>query len=195
MFRLIYMRRTDSGHFVVPLTGPRVVTRNNTHLHNSMHYQQFCLTHGTANAHLFALFSWQNILRRKYWRSYTTLKSKCILNIIIFKFSQIQYIRYSPLLPYGNLRRHQPMYPSRMDRYPIIDQCVFFHFKVRPEMRRMQKVRVRLKCYSTRWRTGGEVKGKLANGVDSQYSSRYLGTWCIEHYYHYYRWCAHLGCQ
>ena len=29
----------------------------------------------------------------------------------------------------------------------------------------------------------GEVKGKLANGVGSQYSSHYLGTWCIQHYY------------
>ena len=39
---------------------------------------------------------------------------------------------------------------------------------------------------------GGGVKGKLANGVGSQYPSHYLGTWCIQHYY---RWCAHLGCQ
>ena len=31
--------------------------------------------------------------------------------------------------------------------------------------------------------SGGEVKGKLANGVGSQYSSNYLGTWCIQHYY------------
>ena len=30
------------------------------------------------------------------------------------------------------------------------------------------------------------MKGKLANGVGSQYSSHYLGTWCIQHYY---RWC------
>ena len=52
--------------------------------------------------------------------------------------------------------------------------------------------RVQLKCDGTRWRTGGEVKGKLANGVGSQYPSHYLGTWCIQHYY---RWCAHLGCQ
>jgi len=37
--------------------------------------------------------------------------------------------------------------------------------------------RVQLKCDGTRWRTGGEVKGKLANGVCSQYSSHYLGTW------------------
>ena len=33
---------------------------------------------------------------------------------------------------------------------------------------------------------GGEVKGKLTNGVGSQYPSLYLGTWCIQHYY---RWC------
>ena len=52
--------------------------------------------------------------------------------------------------------------------------------------------RVRLKCDGTQWRTGGEVKGKLANGVGSQYSSHYFGTWCIQHYY---RSCAHLGCQ
>jgi hypothetical protein len=52
--------------------------------------------------------------------------------------------------------------------------------------------RVQLKCDGTRRRTGGEVKGKLANWVGSQYSSHYLGTWCIQHYY---RWCAKLGCQ
>jgi len=40
-----------------------------------------------------------------------------------------------------------------------------------------------LKCDDTRRRTGGEVKGKLANGVGSQYSSHYLGIWCIQHYY------------
>ena len=47
---------------------------------------------------------------------------------------------------------------------------------------------VQLKCDSTRWRKGGEVKGKLANGVGSQYSSHYLGTWFIQYYY---SWCAH----
>ena len=52
--------------------------------------------------------------------------------------------------------------------------------------------RVQLKCDGTRWRTGGEVKGKLANVGGSQYPSHHLGTWCIQHYY---RWCAHLGCQ
>jgi hypothetical protein len=43
--------------------------------------------------------------------------------------------------------------------------------------------RVELKYDGTRVRTRGEVKGKLANGVSSQYSSHYLGTWCIQHYY------------
>jgi len=52
--------------------------------------------------------------------------------------------------------------------------------------------RVQLKCDGTRWRTGGKVKGKLAKGVGNQYSSHYLGTWFFQHYY---RWCAHLGCQ
>jgi hypothetical protein len=31
--------------------------------------------------------------------------------------------------------------------------------------------RVQMKCDGTRWRTGGELKGKLANGVGSQYPS------------------------
>jgi hypothetical protein len=52
--------------------------------------------------------------------------------------------------------------------------------------------RLQLKCDGTRWHTGGEVKGKLENGVGSQYPSHYLETWCIQHYY---LWWAHLGCQ
>jgi hypothetical protein len=35
--------------------------------------------------------------------------------------------------------------------------------------------RVRLKPDGTRWRSGGEVKRKLANGMGSQYTSHYLG--------------------
>jgi len=35
------------------------------------------------------------------------------------------------------------------------------------------------------WRPPADLNG-LANGVGSQYSSHYLGTWCIQHYY---RWC------
>jgi len=36
------------------------------------------------------------------------------------------------------------------------------------------------------WHTvtqGGEVKGKLFNGVSSQYLSHYLETFLIQHYY------------
>ena len=46
--------------------------------------------------------------------------------------------------------------------------------------------RPQLKFDGTRLRTVGEVKRKLANAVGSQYSSHYLGTRCIQHYY---RWC------
>jgi len=56
--------------------------------------------------------------------------------------------------------------------------------------RRRNSRRVQLKCDGTRWCTGGEVKGKLANGVGIQYSSHYLGTWCIQYYY---RWCTHTS--
>jgi len=52
--------------------------------------------------------------------------------------------------------------------------------------------RARSEPGGTRWRTGGEVKGKLANGLGSQYSSRHLRTWSIQHYS---SWCAHLGCK
>jgi len=51
--------------------------------------------------------------------------------------------------------------------------------------------RLQSKCDGTKWRTGGEVNGKSANGVCSQDPSHYLGTCCIQHYY---CWCAHLGC-
>jgi len=47
--------------------------------------------------------------------------------------------------------------------------------------------RLHLKCDGTRWRTGGKVNGKLANGVGSRYPSHYLGTWCIQHYYRWWR--------
>jgi hypothetical protein len=42
---------------------------------------------------------------------------------------------------------------------------------------------LQLKCDGARRRTGGDVKGKLANGEGSQYPSHYLGIWCIQHYY------------
>jgi hypothetical protein len=43
--------------------------------------------------------------------------------------------------------------------------------------------RGQLKRDGTRWRTGREVKRKLANGGGNQCPSHYLGTWCIQHYY------------
>ena len=52
--------------------------------------------------------------------------------------------------------------------------------------------RLQLKCDGTWWRMRWGLKGKLANWVGSQYSSHFLRTLCIQHYY---RWCAHLGSQ
>jgi len=49
--------------------------------------------------------------------------------------------------------------------------------------RTRKTVRAQLKHDGTQGRTGWEVKGKLVNGVGSQYSSHYLRTWCIQHYY------------
>ena len=84
---------------------------------------------------------------------------------------------------------HTPQHLCREERECVLTPngiIVYFEWK---------RCKVQLKCDGTQWRTGGEVKGKLANGVGSQYSSHYLGTWCIQHYYHYNSWNAHLGCQ
>ena len=61
--------------------------------------------------------------------------------------------------------------------YELHVYCVF------ELLMKVADVRLQLKCDGTRSRTSGEVNGKLANGVGSQYSSHYLGTWCIQHYY------------
>jgi len=63
-------------------------------------------------------------------------------------------------LAFHNIIR-QPLSPS----HTVIKLCIWS--------------RVQLKCDDTWRRTGGEVKGKLANGVGTQYPSHYLGTWCI----------------
>ena len=47
-------------------------------------------------------------------------------------------------------------------------KCVYVTFEIE-YLTWLSVCRVQLKCDGTRWRTGGEVKGKLANGVGSQY--------------------------
>ena len=46
------------------------------------------------------------------------------------------------------------------------------------------------------WRTVTRGRGSEGGNWQMQWvantTSHYLGTWCIQHYY---RWCAHLGCQ
>ena len=47
----------------------------------------------------------------------------------------------------------------------------------------------------TWWHTVTHGRGSEGGNMQVEWSlALYLGTWCIQHYYHYYRWCAHLGC-
>ena len=85
--------------------------------------------------------------------------------------------------PHSNPPEKHEMNHTEQSIWCNMSQC----YRPLPKFSRLQ-----LQCDGTQWRTGGEVKGKLANGVGSQYSSHYLGTWCMQHCY---RWCAHLGCQ
>jgi hypothetical protein len=55
--------------------------------------------------------------------------------------------------------------------------CALHSGYLRLQIHTIMLCRVQLKCDGTWWRTGGEVKGKLANGMGSQYPSHYLGTW------------------
>ena len=92
--------------------------------------------------------------------------------------SPIQYVQNDLSLRGGGLRRRSLK--------------LTIHRNLIPKFMNTLRCRLQLKCDGTRWRMGEEVKGKLANGVGIQYPSHYLVTWCIQHYY---RWCAHLGCQ
>jgi len=93
------------------------------------------------------------------------------------------------LVPWSRKSRAIPLLPL-WAVWPLqsLSACTRVHFTLRLWL--LPWRRLQLKCDGTRWRTGGEVKGKLANGVGSQYPSHYLGTWCIQHYY---RWCVRLS--
>jgi len=72
----------------------------------------------------------------------------------------------------------------------LLEVRVYFHISLTPAEDSLVDSRWNVMAHG--YSRVGEVKGKLANGVGSQYPSRYLGTWCLQHYY---RWCAHQGCQ
>ena len=89
----------------------------------------------------------------------------------------------------------------------IIYSCktLYMYRTVVPSIIRCSKLHIRQQAYvkqlllESSWNVmahgdarEGKWRGKLANGVGSQYSSHYLGILCIQHYY---RWYAHLGCQ
>jgi hypothetical protein len=86
----------------------------------------------------------------------------------------------------------KPVLTKTRQRWLVVSYRIWASHLEMKHYKRIKRCRVQLKCNGTRWRTGGEVKGKLENGVSSQYPSHYLWTWCIQHYY---RWCAHLACQ
>jgi hypothetical protein len=87
---------------------------------------------------------------------------------------------------------HKNCFLHSTDNLPAQTLCAWCHLSPVDGRVAVTDSWVQLKRDGIRWRTGGEVKGKLANGVCSQYPSHYLGTWCIQHYY---RWCTHLSCQ
>ena len=103
----------------------------------------------------------------------------CVSRIHKWDFAPYLYIDLWNLIGYHTDTRvlitalRHTIYPNYVeaDGKPVnTTQC---HIK--------QSGRLGLKCCGTRSRTGGEVKGKLANGVGSQYPSHYIGTWRIQH--------------
>jgi hypothetical protein len=65
---------------------------------------------------------------------------------------------------------HTPQHLCREERECVLTPngiILYFEWK---------RCKVQLRCDGTRWCTGGELKGKLANGVGSQYPSHYLET-------------------
>jgi len=82
-------------------------------------------------------------------------------------------------VPSLSLTQHHPIHDDR-----VLHCTVTTHVNLFPTYCTRSYIKiteVQLKCDGTRWRKGEEVKGKLANGVGSQYPSHYIGTWCIQH--------------
>ena len=66
-------------------------------------------------------------------------------------------------------------YPGQVYACPSLLRGLYSADSPNSRSRPKNKCRLQLKCDGTRRCTGGEVKGKLANAVGSQYSSHYLG--------------------
>ena len=180
-----------------------------------------CLISRAINTHLkyviLIVFKMQQWLQVRA----SMIRYTCIAFLVMLQFRPVfwlhttTHLHFSALLDDRKLnsktlmrspiRCHSTVYQNQRNNVCTYYGCLYFNHRIKrrliehvrwyyqPRCQRYEYItRVQLKCDGTRWRTGGEVKGKLANGVGSQYSSHYLGTWCIQHYY---RWCANLGCQ
>ena len=113
----------------------------------------------------------------------------CLQIFFLLKIEVLEFIDWMYLFKTLHRPEDGSLEPKHVVKLCIINYilcCVWLHTSL------YEYCSLQLKCDGTRWSTGREVKGKLANGVSGQYSSHYLGTWFIQHYY---RWCAHLGCQ
>ena len=98
---------------------------------------------------------WANI--HKLWFNILQVFTHCIL-------SRCQKLFLLATRDTSHLKKHVVLYMLKFSWWIWnTTSCSFFS-------------RIQLKCDGTRWCMGGEVKGKLANGVGSQYPSRYLGT-------------------
>ena len=70
---------------------------------------------------------------------------------------------------------------------------VYWGLGMKPSSTYPSECRLRLKCDGTRWRTGEEVKGKLANGVVSQQASHDCRTQACASSANHAGWCAQLA--
>ena len=120
-----------------------------------------------------------NVSRRSSWKQQT--RGRCKSNMYKLATLASMSVR-SALNPRWATSLHSMLSVSPH----CVDCCLvqissLAHFSVKGNGK-LHPCRLQLNCDGTRWHTGGEVKGKQANGVGSQYSSHYLGTRCIQHY-------------
>jgi len=139
---------------------------------SSVHYHEFFTVHTVM---VYVIQAQGKQQRVSLWRLW---KRPVRTNYVLFMLSQITYLAVVWM-------------SGRHKVFMVCAGCNLISSSPKLSLQ-YKSFRLQLKCDATRWRTGGEVKGKLANGVGSQCPSHYLGTWCIQHYY---CWCAHLGCQ
>jgi len=97
------------------------------------------------------------------WETTGPFHSECLwyLKVLCKKTFLNMWILWGGVTPFRLVNRHQLFWGHAFWQTGTnVPDCVQFFLVGR----------FQLKCDGTRWRTGGEVKRKLANGVGSQYS-------------------------